>query len=133
MRLSALAALALVAAAPASAATVNATLMTSTRAPAAGDHWRYSLTVRVDGRPAPALLRLELVVAGEPVGCWKRVRLVRCSRGRPSDWISVRGRRRASLRWPGWLAGTRLTFRATVRAESTTLTLDAPVVVGSRR
>lgn len=133
MRLLALAALALVAAAPASAATVNATLVTSTRAPRVGEQWRYSVTVRVDGRPAAALLRVELVVAGEAVGCWKRVRLVRCAGGRPSGWISVGGRRRAALRWPSWLAGTRLTFRATVRAGGTTLTLDAPVLVRRAR
>lgn len=129
MRLVALAALALVVVAPASAATVTAQLTTSTRAPYAGEAWRYTVTVRIDGKPVAARMRLQVLAGRTVVGCWKRGRLVRCGDASLGEWIAFRGRRTGVTRFTAGSVGTRLTFRAVVESGGATLRLHAPVTV----
>jgi len=133
MRLVVLVALALVLAAPASAAIVTANLTTSTTRPIAGEPWRYTVTVRSGGKPIAARMRLQVLRGGAVVGCWKRGRIVRCAASSAGDWIAFRGKRTGVIRWAAESVGTRLTFQAVVRARDETLRLRAPVTVRRAR
>lgn len=129
MRVAALVSLALLLAGPASAASVTATLVTTTQAPRVGEPWRYTVTVRRGAKPVAARMRLQILLGQSVVGCWRNGGLTRCVAGGSGDWIAFRGTRSGVVRWPAEAVGVRLTFRVTVRAAGETLRLRAPVTV----
>lgn len=131
MRLVALAALVLLlaVAAPSSAASVTAKLTTSTSAPVVAEPWRYTVTVRRAGKPVAARMRLQILVGGAVVGCWKKGGLARCLDGSLGDWIAFRGKRSGVVRWPAESVGVTLAFRALVTVGKKTFRLRAPVRV----
>jgi hypothetical protein len=121
---------ALVAASPASSATIKLKLTTSTATPVVGGAWRYTLAVRnTSGAPLRARARLQLLLGTTVVGCWKGGAMVQCSGANAGDWISFRGKRSGVLRFPAQSVGVRLTFQATVQVQGQTRKLRAPVTV----
>jgi hypothetical protein len=132
MRLVVLVATALVVAAPAAASSITANLTTSTRAPFAGEPWRYTVTVREDGQAIAARMRLYVLRGSRVVRCARDGTLARCSDAARADVIAFRGRRGGVLRWPAALVGSRLTFQASVTTGSTSIRLRAPVTVRRR-
>jgi hypothetical protein len=131
MRALGLLAVALVVATSATAATpIRAKLTTSTAAPAVGQPWRYTVTVRnTAGKPLAARMRLQLLLGTTVVGCWRGGEMAQCLDGSKGDWISFRGKRSGVLRFPAESVGVRLTFRATVKASRQTRNLRAPITV----
>jgi hypothetical protein len=121
--------LVLAVATPASAASVTATLTTSTRAATVGEPWRYTVFVRSGGKPIAARMRLQVLFRERVVGCWKAGVLARCRSGTLGDRIAFRGKRTGVIRWRADWVGARLTFRALVEAGGKTLRLRAPVTV----
>lgn len=133
MRPLSIALLLLLGAAPASAGSVTATLITSTRAATVGEPWRYTITVRSGGKPIAARMRLQVLLRERVVGCWKDGALVRCPARSLGDRIAFHGKRTDILRWRAGWAGARLTFRAIVGAGGRTLRLRAPLTVRRSR
>jgi hypothetical protein len=121
----------LVLAAPAAAVSpVHATMSTSSTKPLADTPWRYTIVVKdQDGKSLAAKVRLQLLRGARVVRCWKSTAMVRCSGARAGTWISFKGKRTGIIAWPARLAGSRLTFRATVVAATQALTLRAPLTV----
>ena len=122
-------------AAPAAAAQpIRATLTTSTPTPVVDRPWRYTVTVRnAAGRPLAARTRLQILVGGTIVGCWKAGRLAQCLDGSPGQWIAFRGKRSGVLTWPAQSVGVTLTFQVVVQAGGQTRRLRAPVTVRAAR
>jgi hypothetical protein len=108
---------------------VTAKLTTSTRAPIAGEPWRYTVTVRRDGQPITAQMRVAVLRGARVVRCGRRGRLVPCEDASRGEWVVLRGSRSASFRWPQAFAGERLTFRVAVTTGHTRIRLQTPVTV----
>jgi hypothetical protein len=128
--LAAIAAVAALLAAPASAATIGLKLTTSTATPAVDEAWRYTLTVRsASGAPLRARVKLQLLLGTTVVGCWTKRAMRQCSGAAAGDWIAFRGKRTGVLRFPAQSVGVRLTFQATVVVQGQRRKLRAPVTV----
>jgi hypothetical protein len=123
---------AVLAAAPASAAQpgVSAKLTASAKAPAADEAWRWTVTVRnAAGDPMRAKLRLQVLLGGVVVGCFKAGAMAPCSGAAAGDLVPFTGRRTGVIRWPAQSRGVELTFQAIVVAASKTMRLRVPVKV----
>lgn len=120
-----------VAASPAAATPVRATMSTSSTKPLAGTPWRYTVVVRelAEGSFLAARMRLQLLAGKTVVGCWKRGRIRACSGANAGTWISFQGRRTGVIAWHARYAKLRLTFQAIVVANTPPLLLRAPVTV----
>jgi hypothetical protein len=117
-------------AAPATAAgPVRATMTSSSPRPLADTPWRYTITVKVNGKPAPARARLQILLGQTVVGCWKDTAMVPCQGANSGTWISFKGKRTGVLRWPAQSVGVRLTFQVTIVAGGGTVRLRTPVTV----
>jgi hypothetical protein len=121
----------LVTGAPA-ATPVRLALTTSTPKPVVDTPWRWTVTVRtVAGRGLRAKMRLQILLGETVVGCWKGMAMVQCLGPREGTWISFRGKKSGTLRWPAQSLGVRLTFQAAVVVNERTHRLRAPVTVQS--
>lgn len=131
MRALGLALVALALALSASAASpIKMTLKTSTATPVVDRPWRYTVTVKSGaGKPLAARMRLQILVGGAIVGCWKGGEMAQCLDGSLGQWLRFRGRRSGVLTWPAQSVGAKLTFRAVVRVGGRTRILLAPVRV----
>ena len=118
----------LVAAAPA-LADVQVKLTTSSRAPKMGEAWRWTITVRDGAVPARARVRLQILLGGTVVGCFKASAMAACTGAAAGDVLEVTGKRTGVIRWPAESVGVRLTFQAVVMTKIGTLRLRAPVRV----
>ena len=117
----------------AASAPVRAALRTSSATPVVDEPWRYTVTVRsAAGKPLAARMRLQILVGGTVVGCWKGGEMAQCLDGSLGSWIVFKGKRTGVLTWPAQSVGVTLTFRAIVVAQKQTFRLRAPVVVQPR-
>ena len=107
---------------------MRATMTTSSNESRAGKPWRYTITVEDrDGTPLAARVKLQVVRGDVAVGCRKKKTVVRCSGSRSGKWIAFKGTHTATIVWPAFWVGARLTFEATILSGTRTLRLDAPV------
>ena len=118
----------LVAATPA-LADVQAKLTTSSRAPKVGEAWRWTITARDGAKPARVRVRLQILLGGTVVGCFKASAMAACSGAAAGDLLAVTGKRTGVIRWPAQSVGAPLTFQAVVITKLGTLRLRAPVRV----
>ena len=121
----------LVAASPAAATPVRATMSTSSTKPLAGTPWRYTVVVKelAEGTLLAAKMRLQVLDGSTVVGCWKKGTIRRCSGAEAGTWISFQGRRTGVIAWGARYAEMKLTFQAVVVAGTPPLHLRAPVTV----
>jgi hypothetical protein len=119
---------ALLAAAPATAAQ-RASLTTSTTTPKVGEAWRWTVTARDGTRALAARVRLQILLGGTVVGCWKGGAMAACAGAASGDAIPFVGKRTGVIRWPAQSVGVTLTFQAVVTAKGKTSRLRAPVTV----
>lgn len=125
-----LAVVALVVATPAAATTIRLKLITSTATPVIDEALHFTLSTRTaSGTRVRALARLQILRGSTVVRCWKGGAMVACSGRTSGDWISFRGERRGTVRFPPKFIGTRLTFQATMKVQGQTRNLRAPVTV----
>jgi hypothetical protein len=109
---------------------VRATMSTSSTTPLVDTPWRYTITVKDQaGKPVAAKVRLQILLGTLVVGCWKSTTMVQCSGAKAGTWITFKGKRTGTIRWPAQSAGIKLTFQATVVAGTRTLRLRAPIRV----
>jgi hypothetical protein len=109
---------------------VRATMSTSSTKPFADTPWRYTIVVKSRaGQPLAAKVRLQVLLRGAVVSCWKRAALRACSGANAGTWISFKGKRTGIIRWPARTAGEKLTFQAIVVTGTRSLRLQAPVIV----
>jgi hypothetical protein len=122
--------LALLAAAPAAAATAKIKLTTSSATPVVDQPWRYTVTVRsATGVPLRARVKLQLLLSETVVGCFTDGAMTQCFGKTAGDWITFRGKRAGILRFPVQSVGVKLTFQAIVVVHGQTRKLRAPVTV----
>jgi hypothetical protein len=116
-----------------SAATpVRLSLRTSTPKPVVDTPWRWTVTARTSaGRGLRAKMRLQILLGETVVGCWKGTAMMQCFGPGEGTWISFRGKRAGTLRWPAQSVGADLTFQAVVVVNGRTRRLRAPVTVQS--
>ena len=111
---------------------VRLALTTSTSKPVVDAPWRWTVTARTPaGRGLRAKMRLQILLGETVVGCWKGAAMVQCFGPREGTWISFRGKRTGTLRWPAQSVGVKLTFQAVVVVNRRTHRLRAPVTVRS--
>ena len=101
----------------ASAGAVTASMHGSTHQPRVGPLWPVSFIVTTAGRPAPASLEYEFLLAGQVVAHRSHYRFA--------------GRFHDTIEWPAAAVGYPLTLRAVIRAGGALLNLDYAVKVGS--
>lgn len=121
----------LAAASEAASSPVRATMTTSTTQALVDTPWRYTIVVRNGaGQPLAARARLQILLDGVVVGCWKRTAMRACSGANAGTWIAFTGKRAGVIAWRGRPTGVKLTFQATVVvAGDRSLRLRAPVTV----
>ena len=119
---------ALAVAAPATAA-VKLTLTATSAAPKVGEAWRWTVTARDGAKPVTARVRLQILLGGTVVGCWKGGAMAQCTGAASGDAIAFRGKRTGVIRWPVESVGVPLTFQAVVTAGKRTQRLRTVVQV----
>jgi hypothetical protein len=110
-------------------ADVQAKLTTSSKTPRVGEAWRWTITARDGAKPARVRVRLQILLGGTVVGCFKAKAMAACTGAAAGDLIGVTGKRTGVIRWPAQSIGARLTFQAVVITTIGTLRLRAPVTV----
>ena len=76
-----------------------------------------------------AQVKLQILLGSTVVGCWKDGAMAQCFSPSAGDWISFRGKRTGTLRFPAQSVGVKLTFQATVKAQRQIRKLRAPFTV----
>lgn len=94
---------------------LTASMRAGTHTPTVDRAWPVAFSVQVAGRPAPAALTYQYLLAGQVVARRSHYRF----RGHFSD----------VFRWPSSAVGYPLTFRAVIEAGGSTVYLDYPVRV----
>ena len=118
-----LAALWLLLAAPASAATIRVALTAQSHHPLVGKLWWYQVKVTdAAGKPVAAKIQLQILFAGSPVG---QVGVHRVANG---VWREVIGKG-ANQPFPAAARGQPLVFQAVVTAKGQTVKKNWPIVV----
>ncbi|HEY6017435.1 MAG TPA: hypothetical protein VIU44_02850 [Gaiellaceae bacterium] len=118
-----LAALSLVVAAPASAATIRVALTAQSHHPLVGKTWWYQVKVTdAAGKPVAAKIHLQILFAGSVVG---QVGVHRVANG---VWREVIGQG-ANTPFPAAARGQPLVFQAVVTAKGQTVKRNWPIVV----
>jgi hypothetical protein len=110
-------------------ADVQARLTTSSDAPRVGEAWRWTITARDGAKPAHARVRLQILLGGTVVGCFKNSAMAACKGAAAGDLIEFTGKRTGVIRWPAASIGVPLTFQVVVITKLGTLRLRAPVAV----
>lgn len=131
MRRLALAALAAaLLAAPATAATpVKATLSVTSRTPAVGAPWRWTVKTTAAGKPARATVKIQILLGATVVGCWKGGKMQACTGAKAGDPIPSRGTVSRPIAWTDQSRNIALTFQAVVTAGGKTQRLRAQLEV----
>ncbi len=110
-------------------ADVQAKLTTSSKAPRVGEAWRWTITAQDGAKPASVRVRLQILLGGTVVGCFKGHAMAACTGAAAGDLIGFTGRRTGVIRWPSQSIGAPLIFQAVVITKIGTLRLRAPVKV----
>ncbi len=112
-------------------ADVEAKLTTSSNAPKVGEAWRWTVTAHEGTRPARARVRLQILLGGKVVGCFKGKAMAACTGAAAGEVIAFTGKRTGVIRWPAASVGVPLTFQVVVITKLGTLRLRAPVRVAA--
>jgi hypothetical protein len=110
-------------------ADVKATLTTSSKAPRVGEEWRWTIKAHDGAKPARVRVRLQILLGGAVVGCYKGTAMAACSGAKAGDLIWFTGKRTGVIRWPALTVGVPLTFQAVVITKLGTVRLRAPITV----
>jgi hypothetical protein len=116
-------------AAAAAAGPVKATLSVTSNAPAVGAPWRWTVRTTSGGKPAAATVRIQILLGGAVVGCWKGGKMQACTGKNAGDPIPSKGTLSKPIRWTAQSRSVPLTFQALVKAGGKTRILKAPIRV----
>jgi hypothetical protein len=117
-------------AAQASAATpVKATLTVTSTTPAVGAPWRWTVRTTAAGKPAKATVKIQILLAGAVVGCWKGGKMRACTGASAGDPIASRGVLTKPIAWTQESRNVALTFQAVVRTGARTQKLHVALRV----
>ncbi|HJU49038.1 MAG TPA: hypothetical protein VJ689_12940, partial [Gaiellaceae bacterium] len=98
------------------AAPVRATLAVTSTTPAVGAPWRWTVRTTAAGKPAKATVKVQILLGGTVVGCWKDGKMQPCSGANAGDPIASRGVLSKPIAWTQASRDVALTFQAVVRA-----------------
>jgi hypothetical protein len=113
----------------ASAAPVKATLTVTSKTPAVGVPWRWTVRTTAASKPAKASVRIQILLSGVVVGCWKAGKMQPCSGPTAGDPIASKGTVTKPIAWTEQSRNIALTFQAVVTAGGKTQKLKAQLKV----
>ena len=108
---------------------VRATLTVTSTSPAVGVPWRWTVRTVSGGMPARATVKIQILLGGAVVGCWKGGMMKPCAGPLAGDPIPSRGTVSKPIAWTAQSRGIPLTFQAVVTAGGRTQKLRAQLRV----
>ena len=111
------------------AAPVKATLTVTSKAPTVGGPWRWTVRTNASGKPVKATVRIQILLSGSVVGCWKDGKMQGCTGSKAGDPIASRGTLSKPIAWTEESRNVPLTFQALVTAGGKTTALKTEIRV----
>ncbi len=111
------------------AAPVKATLSVTSKTPAVDMPWRWTVKTSAGGKPAEATVKIQILLGGAVVGCWKGGKMQPCTGAKAGDPIPSKGTVSKPISWTTQSRNIPLVFQALVTAGGKTTTLKTQLKV----